>query len=90
MVRSVAKELEEAKSATFYLPANPGLLVYSSVLNGKKNFSHLLYINFNHSKDLNSWSGHNIPGCQTIIARKKKKAIANVSKLALEELKVEV
>lgn len=48
MVRSVAKELEEGKSATLYFPANPGFLVSSSVLNGKKNFSHLLYIHCNH------------------------------------------
>lgn len=47
MVRSVAKELGEAKSATLHLPANPGFLVSSSVLNGKRNLSHLLYITFN-------------------------------------------
>lgn len=40
MVRSVAKELEEAKSATLHLPANLGFLVPSSVLEGKKNVSH--------------------------------------------------
>lgn len=86
MVRSVAKELEEAKSATLYLPANPGFLVSSSVLNSKKNFSHLLYINFNHRKEPSSWAGHIIAGCQAIVA--KKKAIANVSQLAYAELKV--
>lgn len=50
MVRSVAKELEEAKSATLHLPANPGFLVPSSVLEGKKNVSHLLYIHSHHQK----------------------------------------
>lgn len=50
MVRSVAKELEEAKSATLHLLANPGFLVPSSLLKGKKNASPLLYIYFNPLK----------------------------------------
>lgn len=86
MVRSVAKELEEAKSASLYLPANPGFLVSSSVLNGKNNLIHLLYIDLNHWTEPSSWAGHIIAACQAIIA--KRKATANVSKLALAELKV--
>lgn len=72
MVRSVAKELEEAKSAyaLLYLPANPGFLVSSSVMNGKKNFSHLLYVHFHHWKEPSGWTGHIIPGCQAIMTKK--------------------
>ena len=54
MVWSVAKELEEAKSTAPHLPASPVFLISSSVLNGKKNFSHLLYIHFNQQKELSS------------------------------------